>query len=116
MAYDLGRRPSQQVRFDQLQDQRYVDAASDDKRDARSRSGNCGSSVFSNCCVSYPQSEMDRPIDRADFGYAERFANQASLVISLRIPVEVSGKDVARSTFTIATTAINLNRHIATIH
>ena len=32
------------------------------------------------------------------------------------VPLEVSGKDVARASFKIATTATNLNRHGATVH
>lgn len=46
----------------------------------------------------------------------DRPPRRRSRRISLRVPVEVSGKDVARSTFTIATTANNLNRYGATVH
>lgn len=36
--------------------------------------------------------------------------------ISLTVPVEVSGKDVARSSFSALTTTTNLNRHGAMVH
>ena len=46
----------------------------------------------------------------------DRPPRRRSRRISLFVPVEVSGKDVSRSTFKIATTATNLNRHGATVH
>jgi hypothetical protein len=36
--------------------------------------------------------------------------------MALTIPVEVSGKDVENSSFSVATTATNLNRNGATLH
>lgn len=36
--------------------------------------------------------------------------------IALLIPLEVSGKDVAKSCFNVVTTATNLNRYGATVH
>lgn len=47
---------------------------------------------------------------------SDRPPRRRSPRISLLVPLEVSGKDVARSYFNVATTATNLNRYGATVH
>jgi len=52
----------------------------------------------------------------ANISDRDRPPRRRSPRISLLVPLEVSGKDVARSCFNIVTTATNLNRYGATVH
>jgi hypothetical protein len=55
-------------------------------------------------------------LDSRTLGSPRANARRRTKRMALTVPVEVSGKDVENSSFSVATTAINLNRNGATLH
>src|SRR5581483_9250204 len=78
------------------------------------RCENAGLSILAMSAELFPNSlVLANPAPIGDF---ERPSRHGTRRMALIVPVEISGKDIARSSFSVFTTATNLSQHGVMLH